>query len=66
MSRGLRRRLLPSTTVAFPGEKTVSDTQQPDGAAWRIIDANLNRAREALRVIEEFARFVLDDANLSR
>lgn len=27
----------------------------------RIIDANLNRAREALRVMEEYARFVLDD-----
>lgn len=27
----------------------------------RILDANLNRAREALRVIEEYARFVQDD-----
>ncbi len=27
----------------------------------RIIDANLNRAREALRVMEDYARFVLDD-----
>lgn len=27
----------------------------------RIIDANFNRSREALRVIEEYARFVLDD-----
>ncbi|MFH1603731.1 MAG: thiamine phosphate synthase [Pseudomonadota bacterium] len=33
--------------------------------AWRIIDANLNRAREALRVVEDYARFVLDDAGLS-
>jgi thiamine-phosphate pyrophosphorylase len=31
----------------------------------RIIDANFNRAREALRVMEEYARFVLDDAALS-
>ncbi|MFN0136426.1 MAG: thiamine phosphate synthase [Phycisphaerae bacterium] len=29
----------------------------------RILDANLNRAREALRVIEEYARFILDDAD---
>jgi thiamine-phosphate pyrophosphorylase len=29
----------------------------------RIIDANLNRAREALRVIEDYARFALDDAD---
>ncbi|MBN2375282.1 MAG: thiamine phosphate synthase [Sedimentisphaerales bacterium] len=33
-----------------------------DKTALRIIDANFNRAREALRVIEEFARFVCDDA----
>ncbi len=36
-----------------------------DGAAIRIIDANLNRAREALRVMEEYARLVLDDALVS-
>jgi thiamine-phosphate pyrophosphorylase len=29
----------------------------------RVLDANLNRAREALRVIEEYARFVRDDAD---
>lgn len=34
--------------------------------ALRIIDANLNRAREGLRVLEEHARFVLDDAELTR
>lgn len=27
----------------------------------RILDANLNRAREALRVVEDYARFVCDD-----
>ncbi len=32
----------------------------------RILDANANRAREALRVMEESARFVLDDASLSQ
>ena len=31
----------------------------------RILDANLNRTREALRVVEEYARFVLDSAALS-
>ncbi|MDB5321290.1 MAG: thiamine phosphate synthase, partial [Phycisphaerales bacterium] len=31
----------------------------------RILDANFNRAREALRVVEDYARFVLDDGNLS-
>lgn len=32
----------------------------------RILDANFNRSREALRVMEEFARFVLDDASLTQ
>ncbi len=30
----------------------------------RLLDANGNRAREALRVLEDYARFVLDDAHL--
>lgn len=34
-------------------------------ATLRIIDANANRAREALRVMEEYARFVLGDASLT-
>lgn len=32
--------------------------------ALRIIDANANRAREALRVMEDAARFILDDESL--
>jgi thiamine-phosphate pyrophosphorylase len=32
----------------------------------RIIDANANRAAEALRTIEEYVRFVLNDAHLSQ
>lgn len=32
----------------------------------RIIDANANRAREGLRVLEEIARFHLEDTELSR
>lgn len=32
----------------------------------RILDANANRATEGMRAIEEFARFSLDDQNLSR
>jgi len=32
----------------------------------RMIDANLNRTREGLRVIEDCARFVLDDGEISR
>lgn len=35
------------------------------GEALRILDANLNRAREALRVLEDYARFALDDPQVS-
>lgn len=31
----------------------------------RIIDANLNRSKEGLRVVEDFARFVLSDDKIS-
>lgn len=34
-------------------------------AIYRIIDANLNRAREGLRVCEDTARFILDNSNLT-
>ena len=32
---------------------------------YRILDADLNRAREAMRVAEEYGRFVLNDARLA-
>lgn len=34
-------------------------------AVYRILDANLNRLREALRVIEEYFRFFLSDETVS-
>jgi thiamine-phosphate pyrophosphorylase len=34
--------------------------------AARILDASANRAREALRVLEDYCRFALDDACLTR
>jgi len=34
-------------------------------AVYRIIDANFNRAREAIRVIEEFCRFALNSGSLT-
>jgi thiamine-phosphate pyrophosphorylase len=36
-----------------------------DPAVLRIIDANFNRAREALRVAEDYARFALDASHLT-
>jgi len=35
------------------------------GPILRILDANANRAREALRVLEDYARFVLEDEAIS-
>ncbi|OPY58900.1 MAG: thiamine-phosphate pyrophosphorylase [Pelotomaculum sp. PtaU1.Bin035] len=32
---------------------------------YRVMDANFNRAREGLRVLEEISRFVLEDKDLS-
>jgi thiamine-phosphate pyrophosphorylase len=34
-------------------------------AAARVVDVNANRAREALRVLDDYCRFVLDDAILT-
>ena len=34
-------------------------------AVYRIIDANFNRAREAIRVVEEFCRFVLNSGPIT-
>jgi len=39
-----------------------SSNHANDAAVFRILDANLNRAREALRTIEDFARFIRNDA----
>lgn len=36
-----------------------------EGKILRIIDANLNRATEGLRVVEEICRFILEDAKLT-
>ncbi|MGH7214234.1 MAG: thiamine phosphate synthase [Tepidisphaeraceae bacterium] len=38
---------------------------RPEPGVLRVLDANADRAREALRVIEDYARFVLDDPELS-
>jgi thiamine-phosphate pyrophosphorylase len=35
------------------------------GTAWRVLDANFDRCLEGIRVLEDTARFVLDDAAAS-
>jgi thiamine-phosphate pyrophosphorylase len=71
-SIGLDFSRLAEATAARPGESLHLDepldiavpTEQIDAA--RILDASANRAREALRVIEDYCRFALDDTFLSR
>jgi len=41
-----------------------AQTRESD-SVWRILDANLNRGREGLRVLEDYARLVRNDASLS-
>ncbi len=68
---GLSFRALEDAILAMRGPPLQLDeplqlhetTDQVDVA--RILDAAANRAREALRVVEDYCRFVLDDAFLS-
>jgi thiamine-phosphate pyrophosphorylase len=52
----------PTLTLDEPLE--LGDPAAPFETA-RVLDADANRAREALRVVEDYCRFVLDDAFLS-
>ncbi len=36
-----------------------------DDKTWRLVDANLNRLKEGVRVIEDIARYLNDDASLA-
>lgn len=37
-----------------------------DAKVWRLLDANANRAREGLRILEDTARFVLENPNAAK
>jgi thiamine-phosphate pyrophosphorylase len=72
-SHNLERILCPSPVDHNPPAETVVERSavfaQPNATdevdAARIVDVNLNRAREALRVLEDHCRFVLNDAFLT-
>ena len=56
----------PSDPPPTPAPSAASMDDRPGSAgAWRMLDASANRAAEALRVIEDVVRFVLDDAWLT-
>jgi thiamine-phosphate pyrophosphorylase len=59
----LEDRLKPAPIALDEPLTLLEPTEQIDTA--RILDANANRAREALRTLEDYCRFVLDDATLS-
>lgn len=42
----------------------MAENKKPPAAVARLLDANLNRAREGLRVLEDTARFLWNDATL--
>ncbi|MFO0805231.1 MAG: thiamine phosphate synthase [Gemmataceae bacterium] len=51
---------------AEPRPEAGKGESEPENlGAARVLDANFNRSREALRVLDDYARFVLDDAFLT-
>jgi thiamine-phosphate pyrophosphorylase len=54
--------------AVFKGGRAAAAKKNPEGSDFnstlRIIDANLNRCREGLRVVEDSLRFVLNDGHL--
>jgi thiamine-phosphate pyrophosphorylase len=57
-----RNGINPDDKASYAGSNASGDRL----AALRILDANLNRATEGLRVVEDYCRFALDDPHLSR
>lgn len=54
-----------SQSPGDPGFELVIGEFDDRAEAARVVDANLNRAREALRVLDDYARFVRNDAGLT-
>jgi thiamine-phosphate pyrophosphorylase len=69
---GLRTRLLsPIAAATTPIETEVqlrpaTITQQAAVDVSRVLDASANRCREGLRVVEDYARMILNDGHLAR
>lgn len=52
--------------LTHPTDLNLTVTMTHPSAIARILDANLNRAREGLRTVEEWCRFGLEDPQLSQ
>lgn len=61
-TQGLTDAPIATDITLRPAIRTGRETVRVD----RILDAAANRCREGLRVVEDFVRFVLDDAHLAR
>lgn len=61
-----RRSLTPMNEGPIDPEATASSTAVETSSIYRIMDANGNRAREGLRVVEDYLRFGLEDSHLTR
>ncbi len=59
---------LDMSPLPLPADIAPLDLGEPASAIdlGRILDASANRAREGLRVVEDFVRFTLDDPGLTR
>ena len=44
----------------------MTSSEAAPGAAWRIIDANLNRIGEGLRLLEDVSRLLLNDTDITQ
>ncbi len=60
-----RQRWSRSATSQPAGQPREPDAGCREKTILRLLDASANRGREALRVVEDYARFVLDDAHLT-
>ena len=60
--RPISTRLIPPPAPDDASQSATSGERQ----VWRLLDAVANRANEGLRVIEDYVRFLTDDARLSR
>lgn len=70
-SSGLHERLQQASVAAKPiapefDIRWTEPTETDRTDTLRTLDAAANRAREGLRVVEDFVRFTLDDSHLSR
>jgi thiamine-phosphate pyrophosphorylase len=65
VSTGDEQSRVPVLTTMADGMWLTDRNESTAVSVWRILDANLNRAREGLRVLEDFARFLADSHDVS-